>query len=126
VGLLALLAVAFTTVAEGLSEPRAAPAPLIVFTPTAELGDDEEQTIALTGPADLHSTEASEAITRLVLLRIGLDTRVVPAPYAEGDGTWQIPSFIAGHAELTAEADLIPAVELSAQGVQVCSDGLPC
>jgi LPXTG-site transpeptidase (sortase) family protein len=40
-------------------------------------------------------------ITRLVIPSIGLDTRVVTAPEVERDGviTWDVPKFVAGHAE---------------------------
>jgi LPXTG-site transpeptidase (sortase) family protein len=46
------------------------------------------------------------AITRLVIPSIDLDTAVVPAALVEHDGmsTWEIPRFVAGHAEGSAGA----------------------
>jgi LPXTG-site transpeptidase (sortase) family protein len=46
------------------------------------------------------------AITRLAISSIELDTRVVPAQIVEHDGaiTWDVPKFVAGHAEGTAGA----------------------
>lgn len=40
-------------------------------------------------------------ITRLVIASIGLDTPVSPAPLVDHDGvkTWDVPRFVAGHAE---------------------------
>src|SRR5258708_27206758 len=49
---------------------------------------------------------ANVAITRLVIPSIDLDAAVVPAPLVEHDGvtTWDIPKFVAGHAEGSAGA----------------------
>src|SRR5205807_1150760 len=45
-------------------------------------------------------------ITRLVIPSIDLDTAVVPAALVEHDGvaTWDVPKFVAGHAEGSAGA----------------------
>jgi LPXTG-site transpeptidase (sortase) family protein len=45
-------------------------------------------------------------ITRLVIASINLDTEVVPSPLVEHDGTttWDVPKFVAGHAEGTPGA----------------------
>ena len=46
------------------------------------------------------------AITRLVIASAGIDTPVVEAPLVEHDGTssWDVPKFVAGHAEGTPNA----------------------
>ena len=46
------------------------------------------------------------AITRLVIPSIGLDTDVAPAGLVEHDGasSWDVPKFVAGHAEGSAGA----------------------
>jgi LPXTG-site transpeptidase (sortase) family protein len=48
----------------------------------------------------------SRWITCLGLPRIGLETEVVPAPFVlqGNEGTWEVPPFVAGHAEFTAGA----------------------
>jgi LPXTG-site transpeptidase (sortase) family protein len=45
-------------------------------------------------------------ITRLTISSIDLDTRVAPAPQVDHDGTttWDVPKFVAGHAEGTPGA----------------------
>lgn len=61
--------------------------------------------MAVALPAKPPLVEAREPITRLLLPRIGLDTQVVAAPYVEADGgTWLVPPFVGGHADLTAGA----------------------
>jgi LPXTG-site transpeptidase (sortase) family protein len=49
---------------------------------------------------------AQTAITRLVIPSINLDTAVVPAALVEhaGVATWDVPKFVAGHAEGSAGA----------------------
>jgi LPXTG-site transpeptidase (sortase) family protein len=49
---------------------------------------------------------AHAPITRLTIPGIGLDTPVVVAPLVDHDGsvTWDVPRFVAGHAEGTAGA----------------------
>jgi LPXTG-site transpeptidase (sortase) family protein len=50
---------------------------------------------------------APKPITRLLLPRTGIETNVVPAPFVlmnEDEGTWEVPPFVAGHAEFTAGA----------------------
>ncbi len=56
--------------------------------------------------ADLPVTTAHAPITRLTIPSIGLDTPVVVAPLVDHDGssTWDVPRFVAGHAEGTAGA----------------------
>jgi LPXTG-site transpeptidase (sortase) family protein len=51
-------------------------------------------------------TTSHAPITRLAIPSIGLDTPVVVAPLGAHDGssTWDVPSFVAGHAEGTAGA----------------------
>jgi sortase A len=48
----------------------------------------------------------SRAMTRLVIASIGLDTPVSEAPRVEQDGvtSWEVPKFVAGHAEGSAGA----------------------
>ena len=50
--------------------------------------------------------ERDGAITRLVIASIGLDTPVRPAPLVDHNGvsTWDVPKFVAGHAEGSAGA----------------------
>ena len=57
-------------------------------------------------PVPTLSPEARLPITRLVAPSIGLDVEVVSAPLVDSDGqrTWQVPAFKAGHAENTAGA----------------------
>jgi sortase A len=52
------------------------------------------------------ASEATRPITWLAISRIHLQTKVVPAPVVpDGDSyTWDIPSYVAGHAESTAGA----------------------
>ncbi len=67
------------------------------------LDDSLEEPEMLDRPAPLTATE--NPITRIRIFRIGLDTRVVPSKYLNRDGgTWEIPPFRPGHAELTAGA----------------------
>ena len=104
-GFLGLLAVGFTTLAREPFVSLAAPTRASAMLAATERGDDDEQTISLAAPGGLLSAEVWEPITRLRMPRIRLDTPVVPAPYIEADGgTWEIPSFVAGHAERTAGA----------------------
>lgn len=62
----------------------------------------EGQARAHTQPAD----PAVEAVTRLVIPSIGLDTPVSVAPLVDHNGTttWDVPKFVAGHAEGSAGA----------------------
>jgi LPXTG-site transpeptidase (sortase) family protein len=45
-------------------------------------------------------------ITHLALPRVGIETAVVPAPFIlhGEEGSWDVPPFVAGHAEFTAGA----------------------
>jgi LPXTG-site transpeptidase (sortase) family protein len=84
--------------AQPIDQPRATELP----TTTAPSG-------AWVVPALVHATPTPEPrlpITRIVITSIGLDSEVVPAPLVEKDGqsTWQVPAFSAGHAEDTAGA----------------------
>ena len=63
-------------------------------------------------------------ITHLLLPRSGIDTSVVPAPYAqitEDEGTWEVPPFVAGHAEFTAGAGQPGNAVLSALYLDRCA-----
>jgi LPXTG-site transpeptidase (sortase) family protein len=53
-----------------------------------------------------NAARESAAITRLVIPSIDLDTSVVPATLVDRDGgrTWEVPRFVAGHAEGSAGA----------------------
>jgi sortase A len=50
------------------------------------------------------TSPAFRFISHLVIPRIGIETQVVPAPFViQGEeGTWNVPPFVAGHAEYTA------------------------
>jgi sortase A len=56
--------------------------------------------------ADGSKPTAFRPISGLHLPRIGLETEVVTAPWIvdQDGGTWEIPKFVAGHAEFTAGA----------------------
>ena len=80
------------TVFVDLSTP--VPSPTRVASPTAT-------------PVPAPTQVPSYEITRLVLPRIKLETDVVPAPLVQKDDdslTWDVPPFVAGHADGTAGA----------------------
>jgi LPXTG-site transpeptidase (sortase) family protein len=56
--------------------------------------------------ASTHASSTGQPITRLSVPSVGLDTPVSLAPLAAHDGasTWEVPKFVAGHAEGTAGA----------------------
>jgi sortase A len=87
-------------------------APALPAQVLAPIGDllpgDRPQTLHMP-PASVSATESAPerlAITRLVISSIDLDTEVVPSLLVEHDGatTWDVPKFVAGHAEGTAGA----------------------
>jgi LPXTG-site transpeptidase (sortase) family protein len=80
---------------------RAAPLPIATAIPTAA-----PSPTAATPAVGSVSPRSGRPITWLAIPRIHLQTEVVPADLvAQGDSvTWQIPKFVAGHAESTAGA----------------------
>jgi len=60
-------------------------------------------------PRPTPTPEPRLAITGLRIPSIGLETKVVPAEFVEGGGggSWQVPAFVAGHAEFTAGAGAV-------------------
>jgi LPXTG-site transpeptidase (sortase) family protein len=72
--------------------------PVVAFV----LGEPPTRPVTITSPVQATHT----AITRLVIPSIELETTVVPAALVEHDGltTWDVPKFVAGHAEGSAGA----------------------
>ena len=69
-------------------------------------------TATATGTPTLRPTPTPEPrlpISGLRIASIGLETKVVPARFVEGQGggTWEVPAFAAGHAEFTAGAGAV-------------------
>lgn len=94
----------------GFAFVASAPAlPAQVLAPIGELlPGDRPQTLHM-APAPVITTEQAPArlpITRLVVASIDLDTHVVASPLVEHDGatTWDVPKFVAGHADGSAGA----------------------
>src|SRR5205807_10290700 len=82
--------------------PAAAPA--AESAADAAASDDSNLEAAVL-PDDPQPELGQPEITHVAINSIKLDTDVVPAPYSEADGgTWEIPKFVAGHAEYTAGA----------------------
>ena len=75
----------------GSPTPGPSPTPSITSTPTLR---------------PTPTPEPSPPITGLRIPSIGLQTKVVPAEFVEGTdgGSWNVPAFVAGHAEFTAGA----------------------
>ncbi len=79
-------------------QPTGGPAPEIAGGSPKENGEDEVAGVRVPEP----TIAPWRPIARLSLPSIALDTPVVVAPYrAENGGTWDVPPFVAGHAELT-------------------------
>jgi LPXTG-site transpeptidase (sortase) family protein len=78
--------------------PPAVSAPLVAALGPPETLRTQEVPSASTTAPEHHS------ITRLSIPSIDLDTAVVEAPLVERDGasTWEVPKFVAGHAEGTS------------------------
>ncbi|MGI5837969.1 MAG: sortase, partial [Chloroflexota bacterium] len=86
------------TQSEGTATPTLSPTPLPA-TPTPS------PTKTAT-PKPSPTPEPRLPITGLRIESIGLETKVVPAKFVEGNGggTWEVPAFLAGHADKTAGA----------------------
>jgi LPXTG-site transpeptidase (sortase) family protein len=92
-----LLVVGLTGFAATLALSRA---PVAVLEPVVDIFDRPAQAEVVVQPPN------ANAITRLVITSIDLDTPVSPAPLVDHDGvkTWEVPKFVAGHAEGSAAA----------------------